>query len=335
MLNIRFTVSKDHKSKEQHVENQERITVPMEFLSNNEPYKSLIVKVKERNSNDIINLIIKCHSRSLINSFSFKNMILKCFDCGSKNIRDDNCIECNSDNIYWYINGDTYVTAKSYGAIIECISILMSSLEATLEGKKFQYCLVRPPGHHCFNKARGFCLINNIFILSQYAIDMGYKRVLILDYDYHHADGTANLIRGKKDRYLISIHAYSENPLFPIFPGTGSVLENRENIKNIPLIHSNYSDFIKYNDEYCFNLIREKALPWIEEFNPDIILISNGLDGHKDDPIGNLNLTGQFYVNVTTLLKQLNIPLIYVLEGGYNPEVVKDVSKCIIDELLN
>lgn len=332
-MDILFTESKGHSSYLETVyENEKRIEVAINAMLDNSRYTLLFIPQLPIELNNILELINRAGFNKCLTRLKSpgRNDKVICVDCGSKSIDHNTCYICNSKNIEWFTSQDTYVTSKSYNDVLNCIIILMSSIINIINGKMYQYLLIRPPGHHCFNKAKGFCLINNVFLLSEYAIMNGFKRVMILDYDYHHADGTSELIKGKENRYLISIHAFGKG----IYPGTGHSSENKSNVKNIPLFLNEFRNETYYTDEICIEIFNTRVKQYFTSFNPDIILISNGLDAHKDDPVGGLNLTELFYVYVANYLKSLNVPLIYVLEGGYNPNVIRDVSMAIIDQFI-
>jgi acetoin utilization deacetylase AcuC-like enzyme len=334
MLDILYQISEGHVCIDDHNESPLRVIKAIDFLTQNEPYMSMVKNHKLKPDKEILDLIIKSQGQKILKTFIIPDTNLSCYSCD--NLFDGSilCPKCGSDNIEWRIGYDTYVNNRSATAVKECISVLMSALDSVLLGNKYQYCLIRPPGHHNHNKGRGFCLVNNVFILSEYAVDQGYERVLILDYDHHHFDGTAELIKPAKNRNRFGISMHAHSTTIRIYPGTGSEESNKINIKNIPLNLNCIEDKNKYTDDVCLKKFREKAIPWIIEFNPDIILISNGFDMHQDDPLAGLNLTSKFYVEVAKHLKEYNVPLIYVLEGGYNPDVIRDCSKEIIDELL-
>lgn len=307
-LAILYTVSEGHDKTSSKFENSDRVNYTIERFKEIDKYNKFISTINDYEYNDILNLLLQSHVDEILTTF-----------------------ENSEDKKVWFVDSDTYVTKLSYKCIIECISILMTSVDNILNGFKYQYLLIRPPGHHCLNKGSGFCLINNVFILSQYALNRGFKRVMIVDYDYHHGNGTQNLVTGKLDRFFISIHAYGPE----IYPGTGSVDENEENIINIPLEISSKTSKTLFDDETCYSLLKEKMDIVVTSFNPDLILISNGFDLHKADPVGGLSVNGSFYTNTTKLLKTYNTPLIYVLEGGYVPAVIFNCSKDIIDDLEN
>lgn len=330
MLDILYTESEGHNDPN-HFENSNRVKIPISALKTNLKYNQYIKSANTYDRDLISSLIIKAQGEKVMRTFDKSGRNLICLNCNEV-YQGDNCPNCNSTECMWYSDRDTYVTNKSLDDIYNCISVLFTAMDNIINGSRYQYLLTRPPGHHCYNKANGFCLINNVYLLSEYAISIGFSKVMIVDYDYHHADGTQKLVRGKKDRYLISIHAYSNK--FRIYPGTGSAGENRENIVNIPLYHENPEDKEIFTDDYCISLLKDEIITGVNNFHPNLIIISNGLDGHKDDPLAGLNLTNKFFKDICKVLKIFNIPLIYVLEGGYNPNVIRDVSEEIIEELI-
>lgn len=304
-----YSASDNHKTNKKQFENADRVNITVNYLKIVDKYNKLITNPTKHVREDILDLIVECHGPTILDTFEDSS---------------------DSGNDYWYFDPDTYVNKLSFECVMECVSILMTSLENIINGSKYQYLLIRPPGHHCLNKGSGFCLLNNVFILSEYAIQHGYKKVMIVDYDYHHGNGTQELVKDKKDRFFISIHAHAHY----VYPGTGSIEDNQENIINIPLDITNVGDDAKFTDDICYLMLKEELDKSVESFKPDLILISNGFDLHIEDPVGGLNVTGSFYTDTTKLLKTYDVPLIYVLEGGYVPDVIKDISIEIIDELL-
>lgn len=331
MVDIYINSSKNHRTCLNHYENVNRINKVEREILNSPIYSQLLRNPLERQKDDIISLIISAHGKKILKQF-IKPKTVICFYCGIKYC-SETCPECNLSEQVWYIKNDTYVTNRTEESTIENVGILMDSVDNIINGGKYQYLLIRPPGHHCYNKGQGFCILNNIYITATYALSRGFKRVLIFDYDYHHFDGTYKLGNKKPGLFLISMHAYGINNHY-VYPGTGFYNENKNNVYNIPLKLNCEEDKYKYDDDHCINLFDKKILSKIQKYNPDLILISNGLDAHRNDPLSGLNLTRQFYVDICTRLKSLNVPLIYILEGGYNPNVISDVSLAIINKLL-
>ena len=179
------------------------------------------------------------------------------------------------------------------------------------------FALIRPPGHHAeYDAALGFCLFNNIAIAARYLQQHhGLEKILILDWDVHHGNGTQHLFEEDPSVFYVSIHQY------PHYPGTGSRSETgtgtgKGTTLNCPMNAG--AD----NDTYT-EAFTEKILPAVDRFRPDMILISAGFDAHQADPLGSINLTADYYGWMTKRLmecadRHCNGRLLSVLEGGYD-----------------
>ena len=314
MVNVYYNKS-TNKNKD-HLENHDRITVAIEYLQNNinelfSIYSNIDVLeyLEDRfkmNKEEISNILLtKIYSNEYLQKI--KNI--------SSELKDDEIID-----------GDTYFSNVTYDEIIDNSIILFNVCYQICSNRiKHAYCLIRPPSHHAMlNKYNGFCIVNHTYLTAKYLHDKYSKSVLILDYDVHHGDGTQLLVNSnfKDNIYFVSMHCYSPG----FYPGTGSEDENNEKVLNIPLKK-------KLDDNTYIEKFEEKVIPFIHDKNIDIIIVSNGLDAHKDDPFHIMNLTNKFYVYVANYLKKLEVPLIYILEGGYNPETIGYISKDIIEEI--
>ena len=214
------------------------------------------------------------------------------------------------------LDPDTPVSRDSYDAALFAAGGVIKGIDLVFKGDATNaFCMVRPPGHHARpSNAMGFCLFNNIAIGARYAqIRYNIRRVLIIDWDVHHGNGTEEIFYNDPDVFYISLHQY------PHYPGTGSGKDAGEgkglNL-NIPMAPgSGDAEYIK-----VFNDI---ILPKAREFKPELILISAGFDGHKDDPLSSINLTESGYAKMTDLIKGIariscNDRIVSVPEGGYN-----------------
>lgn len=229
-----------------------------------------------------------------------------------------------------YLDPDTYAFEHTYEASMFAAGAMVSALE-DIKSSKYEsaFCLVRPPGHHAeYAKAMGFCIFNNIAIGARKAQSLGFKKVYIADFDVHHPNGTQHAFYEDDTVFLFSTHCY------PYYPGTGAKEEigfgkGLGYTLNVPLRAS--TDDKTYIEVYENNFIDS-----FKAFKPDILLVSAGYDLHKDDPLGPMNVTSEGIKNITNIItkaaKELNISLIFTLEGGYNYDAT---AKGILDSIEN
>jgi len=206
------------------------------------------------------------------------------------------------------LDADTYTNEKSYEVACYAVGAAIKA------AKKNNFALCRPPGHHATaNKAMGFCLFNNIAIACKWLNERG-KKVFIIDIDSHSGNGTQDIFYNTDKVIFLSIHQ------FPAYPGTGWVNEFGEGrgkyyTINVPVP--------PYTSDDLFVDILSKIIPVIrEQYKPDIVAVSAGFDGHKDDPLLQLNLTTNSYYEVGKLLSSNFKNIFACLEGGYKTDVL-------------
>jgi acetoin utilization deacetylase AcuC-like enzyme len=229
--------------------------------------------------------------------------------------------------------GDTYVCRESYAVALLAVGGVLAGIDAVMGGKvKNAFCAVRPPGHHAgISRAMGFCLFNNVAIGTRYAQEeYGLKRVAIVDWDVHHGNGTQEIFYEDPSVLYVSTHQY------PYYPGTGSASERGKRkgegfTLNIPL--SAGTD----GEEYV-KLFKEKIVPALQDFKPDILLISAGFDAHKDDPLAAIFLDDSTYSEITRMLaefaeKHCQGRIVSVLEGGYDLQALPRSVKAHLNVL--
>jgi acetoin utilization deacetylase AcuC-like enzyme len=214
-----------------------------------------------------------------------------------------------------FIDRDTMVCKHSGEAALHAAGAVIAAVDSVISGTATNaFCAVRPPGHHAYhNKSGGFCLFNNIAIGAKYALQKPeINRVAILDFDVHHGNGTQDIVWDDADIFFASIH---QSPFYPL---TGEVHERgaHDNVMNVPLPAGTTGNILK-------TLFTNQILPRLHHFQPDLIFVSAGYDGHKNDPLGGWNLTEadyawmmQSYLDSAKAL--CNNRLVAVLEGGYN-----------------
>lgn len=226
----------------------------------------------------------------------------------------------------------TYVTKTSYedallaaGGAIACTRMVANG-EA---GNAF--AIVRPPGHHAEpQRAMGFCLFSNIAIAAQDALAHGMERVMVIDYDAHHGNGTQAAFTDDERTGFVSAHQWG------IYPGTGWITEAphaKKRIANVPL-HAFAGDatFLRITDEIF--------KPMVESFRPQLLLISAGFDSHWNDPITTLGLSTQGFFNMSKKLVEMaeeycSGKIVFVLEGGYDPENVANGVAAVFGALTH
>jgi len=168
------------------------------------------------------------------------------------------------------------------------------------------FSLLRPPGHHAKRaQAMGFCYLNSIAIAALNALNDGYERVAIWDFDAHHGNGTEAIVAGNQRILFASIHQY------PGYPGTGT--HSFENVLNLPVPPMT-------DGEVHAGKVKE-ALDRLVAFRPDLLLVSAGFDAYVNDPITNLRLEAEHFHRFGTWLREIDIPVAAVLEGGYSDEL--------------
>lgn len=217
--------------------------------------------------------------------------------------------------------GDTYATAESYDLARLAVGGCLTAVDAILSQRaRNAFALVRPPGHHAeHNNISGFCLFNNVAAAARYAqAEYGLKRVLIVDFDVHHGNGTQDIFFQDDTVLFVSTHLYLPRMFYP---GTGGVSETglgpgRGLTLNVPL--PPYVGDVGYG-----RVFQELILPKASAFAPELILVSAGYDAHWQDPLAmaGLSLTG--YAGIARMLVEMaealcDGRLLFVLEGGYH-----------------
>jgi acetoin utilization deacetylase AcuC-like enzyme len=244
-------------------------------------------------------------------------------------------IAATSGNPYNRLTMDTIACADSYRAArMACGGVFAAVDYVFKNGGQSAFALVRPPGHHAeVGRAMGFCLFNNAALGAHYARHQYHcKRILIVDWDVHHGNGTQHIFERDPDVLFFSIHQ------FPHFPGTGLFTEigfgaGEGYTFNVPL-PKGYGD---YEYSALFDaLLRPMAL----EYAPDLIIVSAGFDPHRADPLGGMHLTELGFAAMTRSLMTIAQTvcqgrLVFVLEGGYHLESLTDTFQAVLDELLN
>jgi len=219
------------------------------------------------------------------------------------------------------IDADTQLSSDSYKAALIAAGSGVKALDLIESGKvKSAFCAVRPPGHHATDsQAMGFCLFNNIAIAARYAQSIGYEKVMIVDFDVHHGNGTQEIFYKDPSVFYFSSHQY------PAYPGTGSDLEigsgeGEGYTHNFPLQMNS-------GDDDIIPIYEEQLLEDVGFFQPDIILVSAGYDLHAADPLAQLQVsTDGIGEIVDSIMNVADVPKLFMLEGGYN---LSALAQCV------
>jgi len=234
---------------------------------------------------------------------------------------------------YTYLDPDTQTCAASYNAALLAAGGLCQAISEVCSGKlKNAFALVRPPGHHAERaQAKGFCLFNNVAVGARFSQEsLGIGRVLIVDWDLHHGNGTQHSFEEDPTILYFSTHQ------FPYYPGTGAYTEvglgkGRGFTVNVPLT-------IGYGDAEYAAIFQKVLKPMALEFNPELILVSAGFDIYIGDPLGGMNVTPQGFAALTRTIMDLADEccggrVVITLEGGYDLYGERDSVKEVLREL--
>lgn len=222
-----------------------------------------------------------------------------------------------------HLDADTFYSPRSFDAARRATGAALAMADALLDSRaEFGFALMRPPGHHARpGESMGFCLINHVAVAARHALGRGARRVVILDWDVHHGNGTEEIFAQVPEVLYISLHQS------PQYPGTGAARdigfgEGRGYTVNLPL--SAGADNAVYAAAF-----ERVVLPIIEQFGPDLTLVSAGYDAHRRDPLGGMQLDGKGYAWMTrrlleTLQHAPSARIGFLLEGGYDLEGVRE-----------
>jgi acetoin utilization deacetylase AcuC-like enzyme len=228
------------------------------------------------------------------------------------------------------LDADTVLSAGSANAALRAVGAACDAVDQIMSKQASRaFCAVRPPGHHAEPAlAMGFCLFNNVAIAAEYArTKYQLERIAIVDFDVHHGNGTQAIFKNQAQVMYASTHE------MPNFPGTGYPSETgMGNIVNVPL-HANTE-----GEEFRKKFI-DIIFPALEQFKPQILLLSSGFDAHKDDPLASIQLVEEDFRWLTRKLvkianKHAEGRVISVLEGGYNLTALAASVAVHVKELL-
>ena len=239
-------------------------------------------------------------------------------------------VESTSQRNRYALDGDTITCRDSFGVGLLAVGGLLRLLDSVAARESQNgFALVRPPGHHALrDQAMGFCLFNTIAIGAQYLKRAhAAKRVLIMDWDVHHGNGTQDAFYDDPSVLFISTHQY------PYYPGTGAVEET--GIKegegytiNVPLPAG-------CADAEYLRVFHDIVVPAAKKFAPEWILVSAGFDPHRRDPLGGMGVTEEGFAGMAELLVQLadqhaDGKIAFLLEGGYDLTALRNSVAAVL-----
>ncbi len=231
------------------------------------------------------------------------------------------------------LDPDTAAGPRSYQAALLAAGAVVDAVDRVLAREADRaFCAVRPPGHHAEpDRAMGFCLFNNVAIGAAQALDRGLKRVMVVDWDVHHGNGTQAVFYEDPRVLYVSSHAY------PFYPGTGALDEMGEGAGlgytvNLPLPSGT-------GDRQYARLYRDIVAPIGKAFAPELVLVSVGFDPHALDPLAGMRVTEQGFSELTDVCVEIAESTcggrgVFVLEGGYDLAAIAASSAAVVRRLL-
>jgi acetoin utilization deacetylase AcuC-like enzyme len=290
---ISSIMAEEHSSPPGHPENAERVAYAISRLRESDLWSNINEFKPALGEPDAI---YKVHSRKYIDHL--------------KNI---------SGRDLKYLDGDTYLTKTSFKAAWETALATIGAVDSIMANEFRRIFLAgRPPGHHAEkDRGMGFCILNNSAIAAEQAVTKyNLNRVVIIDWDVHHGNGTQHIFYDRANVFYISLHR------FPFYPGSGGTAEQGEGeglgfTFNVPFRQGTGNDaYIGVFDEYI--------VPALNEYKPELIIITAGFDAHREDPLGGMNLTEQCFGTMTARLveaadKYCQGRILSLFEGGYSP----------------
>ena len=212
---------------------------------------------------------------------------------------------------YAMIDGDTIMNPATWTVSLRAAGAAIAAVDAVMQGEvNNAFCAIRPPGHHAEpHRSMGFCVFNNVAIATRYAIEKyDLDRVAVIDFDVHHGNGTEAAFINDPHVLMCSFFQH------PFYPYSG--LDGGDNMVNVPLPASTNGKIVR-------DMISKTWIPRLDEFKPQLIIISAGFDAHREDDLGQMGLVEDDYVWMTKQLMEVanrycDGKIVSCLEGGYN-----------------
>jgi acetoin utilization deacetylase AcuC-like enzyme len=289
-----------HETPTGHAENSNRLVHLVEVLRASEIWDRL-VRIKPRRAT--FEDVARVHSKEYIEK-------LKRFGTG-------------------HLDFDTYMSKDSLEAALYAAGAMMEAVDRCKKGEiERAFCAVRPPGHHAeAHRAMGFCIFNNVAVGARYAQTIGYGRIFIIDFDVHHGNGTQHIFEEDDSVFYFSTHQY------PHYPGTGRSSE-RGRARGEGFTFNVLMD--SGSDDGDYGPVYNQVLPrLVNDFAPDLLLVSAGYDIHVKDPLSGIRVTDEGIRSIVRgILSSTVKPVIFSLEGGYNLAALARGVKITVEEML-
>ncbi|BCX12751.1 MAG: histone deacetylase [Thermosynechococcus sp.] len=226
-----------------------------------------------------------------------------------------------------WLDPDTYLNDQSDRVARLAVQAWLDGVDLALQRQQPIFILARPPGHHALRqRGMGFCLLANAAIASHYALSLpGIQRVAILDWDVHHGNGTQALVQDDPQIAYCSLHEF---PAYP-YTGEGGDRGPYNNVLNLPMPPGS-------NGEAYRAAFQDQVMPFLQQWNPDLLILSAGYDAHRDDPLSSIELEDADYGWMMHQCLQITHRLVVGLEGGYDLDalgrsLVATVQAAVLD----
>jgi len=236
---------------------------------------------------------------------------------------------------YLHLDPDTICCGASYDIAVLAAGGTLRAVDAVMAREVDRvFCALRPPGHHAErDRARGFCLLGNAAIAARHLkLGHGVERVLIVDFDVHHGNGTQHILEEDPGSYYMSVHQH------PLYPGTGAAFERGTGkgegfTLNVPLPPGS-------GDEQFLEVFDRAFAPEVKRFRPQFVLVSAGFDAHADDPLAQMQVTTGGFAEITRRIvdwagEHAEGRVVSVLEGGYELSALAESARVHIEGLAH